>query len=784
MRVSASVAPMVISLVAPSALVAAGAGCLPTRVERPLGALTVTVDAAAGSVVVARGDVVLVDVAAGAVGVKDGDASYTMEFGMFDIGEDARPFTVADRLELEDDDPLTMRFLAGDVVIAGGVVEEDAGGARLTVTASEGFDRVSLGTRCTFSHVLGLGAQTHDVDHVGQIVPLWVSEQGVGKSDTDELPALWQLLGRRHTTHVPMPAFVTDVGAFVVDTAAFARFDLCASDPARATFEVWQPSLALRMWGGDSVRAAQASMVDALGRPPPLPSWGLGPWVDAIYGSDAVRATAQALRDAQIPASALWSEDWRGGAFAGPDVYRLDEDWRPDPALYPDLAALSADVGALGFKQMVYFNTFLTEGGDVFDEVVAAGHAIGTPAGAPFLFTGADAEFSPTGLLDLTSADARAYLKTHLRGALDAGVRGWMADYAEWMPVDGAVLASGEDPALVHNRYPVLWQQTNREALEEAAVQDDAIVFVRSGHLGSQAAAQVVWAGDQRTTFDDDDGLPTVLPIGIGLSAVGFPFVTHDIAGYQSSTNDPADQELFFRWASLGAFSPVMRTHHGTHARANVQWFTNADTTAHFKRMAELHTRLFPYLRALADDAVAPGGLPLWIPLPLLYPADDVWGVKDQVMLGPSLLVAPVVARGALARDVTFPTGRFVPFLVDGAAIDGPAVVTVDAPVDEIPVYVPAGGIVPLLAEPVQTLVPGVDGVTDLDDTEGDRVVFIALGAEGSFTEASGVTYTLTGTGVAPLQATVVGDGDVMGAGFTVAVTGPPPSRTTTVICR
>ncbi|MBI1944946.1 MAG: hypothetical protein HYS27_04575 [Deltaproteobacteria bacterium] len=768
-------------------LVAAAASscqCAPLRVERALADLEVVVDAERGQITVQRGERVLLDVPATSVGVKDGDATFAMEFGMFDLQEGVGTPTFADRLEILSEEPLAMRLLAGDVELASATVEEQAGGARLTVAATGGYDRVVLGTRCTFAHVLGLGAQTHDVDHFGQVVPLWVSEQGVGKSDTDELPTLWQLVGRRHTTHVPMPAFVTDVGAFVVDTPAFARFDLCATNPERASFEVWQHTLAITAWGGETVREAQAKMVDALGRPPPLPSWGLAPWLDAIFGSDEVRATAQRLRAEQIPASALWSEDWRGGSFAGADVYRLDEDWRVDAALYPDLSALTADVGALGFKQMVYFNTFVTQGGDVFDEITAAGHAITTPEGEPFLFTGADADFSPTALVDLTNDDARAYVKGHLTAALDAGVRGWMADFAEWMPVDDVALASGDDAALVHNRYPVLWQEVNREALEQAGVADDAIVFVRSGHLGSQAAAQVIWAGDQRTSFDDDDGLPTVLPIGLGLSAVGFPFVTHDVAGYQSSTNDPTDQELFFRWASLGAFSPVMRTHHGTHARANVQWFTNAETTAHFKRLAELHVRLFPYLRKLADDAVAPGGLPLWIPLPLLYPEDDVWGVKDQVLLGPSLLVAPVVTRGAVAREVTFPAGRWVPFLDDGAAVLGPTTVSVDAPVDAIPVFVPAGGIVPLLATPVQTLVPGVDGITDLDDTEGDRTVFIALGAEGTFTERSGVSYVLTGTGVEALDATVVGDGDVPGAGFTVLLTGQPPGRTTTVICR
>ena len=79
-----------------------------------------------------------------------------------------------------------------------------------------------------------------------------------------------------------------------------------------------------------------------------------------------------ALREAGIPASALWSEDWRGGVAVGADQYRLDEDWRLDRDQYPDFEVLLSEMGDLGFVSQVYSNTFLTEGGDVFDEAIAA----------------------------------------------------------------------------------------------------------------------------------------------------------------------------------------------------------------------------------------------------------------------------------------------------------------------------------------------------------------------------------------------------------------------------
>ncbi len=770
---------------------------------------------------VARGGREVLSVRAPDIGVKKGEAFYDMQFGMFDIREDDAAFTFGRTLRVteHDADHIAFDVVGGgaDVltpeVLARASVQASGGGLLLQIEAAQGADRVVVGTTCNAGdHFLGLGAQSHDVDHRGQVVPLWVSEQGVGKSDSDELPTLWQLLGRRHTTHVPMPAFVrSDAVAVVVDTSAFARFDLCATDSAQASFEVWEPTARLRLFARDDVLGAQQAMTHFLGRPRVLPPYALAPWNDAIFSDVDVAAFAAFLRAEQIPSSVIWSEDWRGGRFGG-DVYRLDEDWRLDAEQYPDYPGLCDTLTSSGFVSHLYFNTFLTQGSDVFDEVTAAGHDLRSAStGASLLFTGADRAFSPTALLDLTNPNARTYMKEeHLKPALTMGARGWMADFAEWMPVEDTALASGEDPALVHNRYPELWQSLNQEALQEAGVADDSVVFVRSGHLGSPALVDVLWAGDQRTSFADDDGLPTVLPIGIGTATTGFPFFTHDIGGYQSSTNDPTTKELWFRWTELGAFTPVMRSHHGTHAALNHNLRTDAESTAHWKRYAEIHIRLYPYLRALMiaatrdddDGAAGLGPLPLWVPLPLLFPNDDaVWAIKDQVMLGPSLLLAPVVVEGALSRSVHLPPGRWVAFPMPGAApgslassraeFSGPADFDVDAALGEIPIFVPAGGLVPLTALPAQTLreVEG-DALADLSSTSGDRTVVVALGAAGSFIEEDGASYVLEGNGTLPAGVDdeggldVVGDLAISAPGFTLTLRGHPPTRSTRLVFR
>jgi alpha-glucosidase len=787
----------------------------PQLVRQEVEGTEIRVDGDANRITISRNGQTLLDIPASRIGIKDGEAFYDMEFGMFDIQEDFTPYTFASDLVVTSDalgPTFDLLDDAGTVLVTGRALPLTSQWSLTFDAADAAHDRIFVASTCTLAHAVGFGAQTHDVDHKGQIVPSWVSEQGVGKVDTDELPIVWQVVGRRHTSHAPLPAFISDrSAAYMIDTDAFARTSVCGdgaayhgalANPARGAptvdelaFEVFDRSLTVRVMGADSPRGAQALLSDHVGRPPLLPPWALAPWNDAIFGTDSVRAFAERIRAEDIPSSAIWSEDWRGGEDVGGGLYRLDEDWRVDPVLYPDFEELVTDVRALGFQQLVYFNTFVTEGGDVFDEITSGGLSIQNGAGEPGIFTGVDADFSPTTLLDLSASAGRDYAKGHLRGALDLGVRGWMADFAEWLPVEDTVLASGEDPALVHNLYPVQWQQVNRDAIAEAGLlegDDAAIAFVRSAWNGSQPLTQVFWAGDQRTSFDADDGFPTVLPISIGMAAVGFPFITHDVAGYQSSTNDPVDLELFQRWSSLGAFTPVMRTHHGTHAFDNVQVFNDETTTAHWKRYAQIHIRMYPYLRRVVLDAVEPGGAPAWMPMPLAFPNDDaMWSLKDQIMLGPSLLVAPVVTQGATSRDVVFPSARFVRFdLVDVSVdvADGPTTVEVGADVGEIPVFIVAGGIVPLTAEPADTLMRDPDGaagpLTGLESTEGDRVVLVALGAPGTFVEESGATYTLEGTGLGASDVDIEGNDVVEGDGFTFTLSGHPDGRTTRAIFR
>src|SRR5581483_12010081 len=134
-------------------------------------------------------------------------------------------------------------------------------------------------------------------------------------------------------------------------------------------------------------------------------------------------------------------------------------------------------------------------------------------------------------------------------------------------------------------------------------------------------------------------------------------------------------------------------------------WAYDPDATALYRTLARWHDDLVPYLRVQAL-AASHDGTPVTRPLALAFP-DDPGAVADgdSYLLGPDLLVAPVVTAGAATRHVHFPVGTWIHWH-DGTVFHGPMDADVPAPLGDPAVFVRQGAIVPLLASDVVTLVP------------------------------------------------------------------------------
>ena len=610
-------------------------------------------------------------------------------------------------------------------------------------------DRVSIAFGCNDGErFYGTGARPQGTDHTGDSPLLYVTEQGIGQTDYD-LDEFDLLRGRIGDSYFPVPWTVTDrgVGAAIGGTP-IARMYLCGEqEPGVLRFEAWSDHIELQLFPAESPREAVGNWTLASGPPAAAPAWAYGPWVAVQHGSEELMRSATLLRELGIPATAMWAQDWIGGGSAPLGGYDLNFHWEWDELLYPELPERIAELHDLGFAFMGYFNPFVTDEFDEWGEALDGGFLPLTPEGDPYEFTIVDRHGS---VVDLSNPAARDWLRSYMTTAAEMGQDGWMCDFAEWMPFDAQVSSgTGQD---LHNEYPLLWQQVNKEALDGVHGVGNALCFNRSGWAGTQALVPVTWGGDQETSFDRDDGIATAREIGVGLGLSGIGRYGSDIAGFSSVWGGAATRELYWRWIEMAAFEPVMRTHDGLEGSENWHWERDAETTEHFARYAKWHLRLLPYLQLL-DREYMEQGLP-FMRHSILVEQDlgaELRDAVDQHFLGDDLLIAPVLEEGATSRTVVLPPGTWH-LLTGVGAWDAGATgntVTVEAPLGTAPVLARGGAILPLGDPSVVTSYPGSNSQVVGTEDRADRLHlagFSGGASQGSL--ADGIEYAFQTTEV------------------------------------
>ena len=227
-------------------------------------------------------------------------------------------------------------------------------------------------------------------------------------------------------------------------------------------------------------------------------------------------------------------------------------------------------------------------------------------------------------------------------------------------------------------------------------------ILTRSAYAGQQCYAAATWSGDIVSRWSDfKDQLAT----GINFSLSGIPYWTMDIGGFatesryaQARATDVDEwKELNTRWFQFGAFCPIFRTH-GQYPFREI--YNIAETgSEHYNTMVfydKLRYRLMPYIYTLAgkayhDDYTIMRGL--------VMDFDDdpkVHDIADQYMFGPSIMVCPVTDYKARKRDVYLPAGTGWYDFYSNKYYEGGQKITVDAPLNMIPLFVKEGSIVPM----------------------------------------------------------------------------------------
>ena len=586
--------------------------------------------------------------------------------------------------------PLTAVKQEGDAIVLSG------GGHSLRIT----MEKVPLGTDLALAGedgwsyefrlpakkdeaVFGGGEQYRQVNHRGERVVNFVSEH-IKASTIIEKALLPRALYREkpHSaigSYAPMPVFMTDRNRLILfDTPSDGTADFTAADEFRFFFDRCPKRLTL-LSGKDLSELCRA-LASYIPNRQYLPDWCFEGMILGVQGgTETILKKAFAMLDAGAKISAVWSQDWSGElrTVMGKQVWW---NWEADEKLYPNLREAIGKLNARGVRFLAYINPYLVRDGHLYHYCKDKGWLIRNRDGEVYHIQSTTFD---AGMLDLTHPDAVAYIKEVLIGQnmLDLGVSGWMADFGEYLPVD-CVLHDG-DPALLHNVWPVLWAKINREAIEARGKENEAMFFTRSGYLGIQQYAPIMWNGDQHTDTTRDYGMPCVMPASFSLGFSGVPMVHCDIGGFFSFAKMKRSKELFVRWMEMGAFSLLMRSHESIRPWANAQ-FDASGVTPFTVKLTRAHVVLRPYLEHCM--ALAQEGLPVL--RPDFFPENDAKKGQDPYayFLGEDLFVCPVIREGERVRTVHLPKGEWV-HLWTGEPFAGGKKYRVDAPLGQLPVF-------------------------------------------------------------------------------------------------
>ena len=318
---------------------------------------------------------------------------------------------------------------------------------------------------------------------------------------------------------------------------------------------------------------------------------------------------------------------------------------------------------------------------------------------------GADPKSKQTIEFDITDSKfLDAYFNCLLHPLEEEGVDFWWMD---WQQGTKSKL-EGLDP---------LWALNHFHYIDNARDGKRPMIFSRYSGFGSQRYP-IGFSGDTQITWESLDFQPYFT---VSASNVGYGWWSHDIGGHMEGYYDP---ELMVRWVQFGVFSPIMRLHSSNEAfNGKEPWNYGMYESAIIGDFLRLRHKLIPYLYTMNYRAHKE-----LIPLmtPMYYYTDKKVSNRNQYMFGDSMIAAPITSKSieelqmGMAK-VYLPAGKWYDFFT-GASYEGDREYRVYRDLSKMPVFVKAGGIIPLSA-------------TDGNDVKNPEVLEIRIypGAENRF---------------------------------------------------
>lgn len=240
----------------------------------------------------------------------------------------------------------------------------------------------------------------------------------------------------------------------------------------------------------------------------------------------------------------------------------------------------------------------------------------------------------------------------------------------------------------VHNLYGEYMTRAIAKAFEEENKRPNVITRAA---FATTSPFTTTWNGDNQSLWSHlEASLPQVMTMNICNFAVNGV----DIGGFGNETT----KELLIRWMEANMFSLFLRNHSSLHTRKQEPYAFDDETLQIYKKMLKLRYEFLPYLYDLLENAHT-AGVPALRPLFFNYPADErTKQINDEVMIGDSVLFAPVVRQGQVSRAVYLPEGTWVNYFTKEVYTGGKEYL-IDMPLEATGIFVKAGAIIPMYKE-------------------------------------------------------------------------------------
>jgi len=562
-----------------------------------------------------------------------------------------------------------------------------------------------------------------------------------GETTRFEEPPLWYLDAYRHDDlpdsvqeclkqwhHFP-PGVLSLSGFSVLDDSTSATIkDSWLAQRSDADCQDWY----FFAYGRDYPQAL-SNFVQLYGRIPMLPRWAFGVWFslyDQMHDDD-YRQLVKRFDELELPLDVLVLDvDWHLSGWCGWD---WNHDFFPNPRAFLEWAHdtglhIGANVHVEGVSPTESQFQALCERRGLDPAEVRAGKvfALKNPTAGWFFESWQPDDQQPNNpinadseegwlLFNLASqSEADLFMQVLHSPREEDGIDFWWIDGAN-APYPGINSQLWTN----HVYFTHLEAQHNRRPL----------ILSRTGGIGSHRYP-VQFSAD---TYSHWEVLRFLVDFTTRAGNVGVNYWSHDLGGFFGHVPGVPiiDPELFVRWVQFGCFCPIVRLHsdHGRREPWNYgRWVQDA-----VRKALHLRLQLVPYLyhfsRVTYDT-----GLPLCRPLYLAYPEDkEAYQVPTQFLLGEQLLVAPVVEAGGY-RSVYLPSGGWWERST-GNYYSESQHLNLYAPLDQVPVFVRAGAILPLAeasrrvgTAPPTTLIlevyAGADGELDFYEDDGESATY------------------------------------------------------------